>query len=132
MKPAASYDAMCAQQRWRIPERFNMGVAVCDKQKQRDVALIHPLGGDEVREYTFGDLKRLSNRLANVLVANGINRGDRVGILLPQTPETATAGANRGLRCGPGDDHTPPVPWTSMTTVACDRSIVWLWRCHPM
>ena len=82
---------MCAQQRWRIPERFNMGVAVCDKQKQRDVALIHPLGGDEVREYTFGDLKRLSNRLANVLVANGINRGDRVGILLPQTPETATA-----------------------------------------
>ena len=68
-----------------------MGAAVCDKQKQRDVALIHPLGGDAVREYTFGDLKRLSNRLANVLIANGINRGDRVGILLPQTPETATA-----------------------------------------
>jgi acetyl-CoA synthetase len=82
---------MCAQQRWRIPEHFNMGVAVCDKQKQRDVALIHPLPNDEVREYTFGDLKRLSNRLANLLVAKGINRGDRVGILLPQTPETATA-----------------------------------------
>ena len=91
MKPAASYDAMCAQHKWRIPKRFNMGVAVCDKQRQRDVALIHPLANDEVREYTFGDLKRLSNRLANVLVANGIKRGDRVGILLPQTPETATA-----------------------------------------
>jgi acetyl-CoA synthetase len=87
MKPAASYDAMCAQQRWRIPERFNMGVAVCDKQRQRDVALIHPLPHDEVREYTFGDL----NRLANVLTAQGLKRGDRVGILLPQTPETATA-----------------------------------------
>jgi acetyl-CoA synthetase len=91
MKPAASYDAMCAQQRWRIPEHFNMGVAVCDKQKQRDVALIHPLPNNEVREYTFGDLKRLSNRLANLLVAKGIDPGDRVGILLPQTPETATA-----------------------------------------
>ncbi|NNE84721.1 MAG: AMP-binding protein [Alphaproteobacteria bacterium] len=91
MKPAESYDAMCAQQRWRIPDHFNMGVAVCDKQKQRDVALIHPLPDNEVREYTFGDLKRLSNRLANLLVAKGINRGDRVGILLPQTPETATA-----------------------------------------
>ncbi len=91
MKPAANYDAMCAQQRWRIPEHFNMGVAICDKQRQRDVALIHPLGNDDVREYTFGDLKRLSNRLANLLAANGINRGDRVGILLPQTPETATA-----------------------------------------
>ena len=91
MKPAASYNAMRAQQRWRIPERFNMGAAVCDKQRQRDVALIHPLGGDAVREYTFGDLKRLSNRLANVLIAKGIKRGDRVGILLPQMPETATA-----------------------------------------
>jgi len=91
MKPAANYEAMCAQHRWRIPERFNMGVAVCDRQRQRDVALIHPLGDNEVREYTFGDLKRLSNRLANVLVAKGVNSADRVGILLPQAPETAVA-----------------------------------------
>ena len=91
MKPAASYDAMCGRHRWRIPERFNMGVAVCDRQRQRDVALIQPLANNEVREYTFGDLKRLSNRLANLLIAKGIGRGDRVGILLPQTPETATA-----------------------------------------
>lgn len=91
MKPAANYDAMRAQHRWRIPERFNMGVAVCDRQRQRDVALIHPLPGGEVREYTFGDLKRSSNRLANVLATHGMQRGDRVGILLPQAPETAVA-----------------------------------------
>ena len=91
MKPAASYEAMCAQHRWRIPERFNMGVAVCDRQRQRDVALIHPLPGGAVREYTFGDLKRLSNRLANVLAAHGLQPGDRVAILLPQAPETAVA-----------------------------------------
>jgi acetyl-CoA synthetase len=31
----------------------------------------------------------ISNRLANALRANGISKGDRVGILLPQCPETA-------------------------------------------
>ncbi len=91
MKPAASYEAVRAQHRWRIPERFNMGIAVCDRRRQRDLALIHPRGDNEVREYTFGDLKRLSNRLANVLVAKGFKRGDRIGILLPQSPETAVA-----------------------------------------
>src|SRR5213079_2026730 len=37
------------------------------------------------------DLKRLSNRCANALAALGIGRGDRVGVLLPQRPETAIA-----------------------------------------
>ncbi len=91
MKPAINYEAMRAQHRWRIPERFNMGVVVCDRRRQRDLALIHPLADDDVREYTFGDLKRLSNRLAKFLVAKGLEHGDRVGILLPQTPETAVA-----------------------------------------
>jgi acetyl-CoA synthetase len=91
MKPAPSYEAARAQHRWRIPERFNMGVAVCDRRRQRDLALIHPRGDNDADEYTFGDLKRLSNRLANVLVAKGLERGDRVGILLPQAPETAVA-----------------------------------------
>ncbi len=91
MKPAASYQAARAQHRWRIPERFNMGVAVCDRRRQRDLALIHPRGDNDADEYTFGDLKRLSNRLANALLAKGLERGDRVGILLPQSPETAVA-----------------------------------------
>ena len=53
-------------------------------------ALIH-LSDDGVRELSFTDLKRASNRLANVLVAAGLTRGDRVAILLPQRPETAVA-----------------------------------------
>ena len=32
-----------------------------------------------------------SNRFANVLVAHGVRRGDRVAMLLPPTPETAAA-----------------------------------------
>ena len=41
-----------------------------------------------LKNIRFWDLKRLSNRLANGLAANGIKPGDRVGILLPQSPET--------------------------------------------
>ena len=42
-------------------------------------------------DITFGWLSETSNRLANVLRAHGVERGDRVAILLPQTPEVAAA-----------------------------------------
>ena len=38
---------------------------------------------------SYGWLRETSNRLANVLAAHGIERGDRVAILLPQAPEVA-------------------------------------------
>ncbi|MEM9779522.1 MAG: AMP-binding protein, partial [Pseudomonadota bacterium] len=34
------------------------------------------------------ELERAANRFANVLRAHGVTRGDRVAVLLPQTPET--------------------------------------------
>ena len=40
-------------------------------------------------EITFGALRETSNRLANTLRAHGVARGDRVAMLLPQTPEAA-------------------------------------------
>ena len=45
----------------------------------------------EVRSSHLAKLLELSNRLANALSAIGIGRGDRVGILLGQRPETAIA-----------------------------------------
>ena len=39
----------------------------------------------------IGWLRETSNRLANVLRAHGVARGDRVAILLPQAPEVAAA-----------------------------------------
>ena len=38
---------------------------------------------------SFGWLRETSNRLANTLAAHGMARGDRVAMLLPQTPEAA-------------------------------------------
>ena len=84
-----SYEEMRRRFRWPRFERFNIGVACADAQPSHRTALIHqpPLG--EARRYTFGDLKRLSDRFANVLVSHGLKPGDRVGVILPQLPETA-------------------------------------------
>lgn len=93
-----SYDEVRRAFAWAIPARYNIGVDVCDKWAAADparLALIHKRRagqpGPEVIRYTFADLARLSNRLANALAAHGIARGERIGILLPQAPETALA-----------------------------------------
>src|SRR4051812_29059495 len=41
------------------------------------------------REVTWGELQDLSNRAAHVLAAHGVERGDRIAVVLPPTPETA-------------------------------------------
>lgn len=88
---AATYTDLYRDFRWAIPDRYNIGVDICDKHAPEKPALIHKRDGQETLTYTFGDLKRLSNKLANVLTAHGLTRGDRIGILLPQSPETAIA-----------------------------------------
>ena len=78
----------------RSPSHYNIGIDVCDKWAARTPdreALVHLRADGDVERYSFGDLSRLSNRLANALAAQGIGKGARVGILLPQAPETAVA-----------------------------------------
>jgi acetyl-CoA synthetase len=91
LKPGKSYKEVYNSFRWEIPQYYNIGVDICDKwARQPDrLALIYEDESKGVEKYTFDDLKRLSNRLANGLKAAGIGQGDRFGILLPQCPETA-------------------------------------------
>lgn len=91
LKKGKTYQEVYDLFQWKIPKYFNIGVDVCDKwasQRYR-LALIYEDEKGQVDQYTFWDLKQLSNRLANALQALGIQPGDRVGILLPQCPETA-------------------------------------------
>jgi acetyl-CoA synthetase len=53
--------------------------------------MIHADFRGEVRRVSWGELQDDSNRFANVLRAHGVERGDRVAMLLPPTPETAAA-----------------------------------------
>ena len=88
-----SYDEVYRSFRWEVPERFNIGVAACDRHATGEgrLALIYEAPDGTVERFSFDDLKRLSNRCANALAGLGIRPGDRVGILLPQRPETAIA-----------------------------------------
>jgi acetyl-CoA synthetase len=93
LKKGADYNAVYGSFVWKVPEFYNIGVDVCDKwagQRYR-LALIYEGETGAVEKYTFWELKRLSNRLANAMGASGITPGARVGILLPQCPETALA-----------------------------------------
>lgn len=88
----ATYDETIDRFRWQVPERFNIGVACCDRHADGSgkPALIYE-GERGVATLSFDELSRASNRLANMLGAHGIGPGERVGILLPQRPETAIA-----------------------------------------
>lgn len=91
LRPGKTYEEVYHAFQWEIPEFYNIGVDICDKwAPQCDrLALIYEKEDGRIENYFFRDLKRLSNQLANGLKANGIVQGDRLGILLPQCPETA-------------------------------------------
>ena len=91
LRPGKTYDDVYNSFHWEIPGFYNIGVDICDKwahQRYR-LALIYEDEKGQEERYTFWDLKRLSNKFANGLQAYQIDQGERVGILLPQCPETA-------------------------------------------
>ena len=79
--------------RWAIPPAYNIAVDVCDRHAgdRARVALIHEDDAGRVSEHTFAEFRARSNQLARALAGLGVARGDRVGIVLPQRPETAVA-----------------------------------------
>jgi acetyl-CoA synthetase len=91
LKPGKTYEDVYNSFQWQIPEFYNIGVDICDKWADggKRLALIYEDENGRAARYTFRDLKNLSNKLANGLQAANIGVGDRLGILLPQCPETA-------------------------------------------
>ncbi len=79
---------------WDIPERFNIGAAICDRWADPEperLALIDIDEHGQARDYSFGTLQARSNQLANGLCTLGLEIGTRVAVLLPQRVETALA-----------------------------------------
>lgn len=86
------YDQLVSNFRWNIPDTYNIAHDACDQWAARDpdrIALIHVRETDSVENVTYGTLRSASNRLANGLAEHGVKTGDRVALLLPQSPETA-------------------------------------------
>ena len=73
-----------------VPEYYNFGFDVIDAWAKRDrnkLAMIWVGQQGEEKKYSFLNLANLSNQAANVLLKYGINKGDRVLVMLPRIPE---------------------------------------------
>jgi acetyl-CoA synthetase len=82
---------------WKVPKRFNMAQACCGQwaaqpaTARRTAIREHVAGQGLGQSWTFGQLQTAANRLSRVLRAQGVQRGDRVAIVMPQRFETAVA-----------------------------------------
>src|SRR3954470_19217316 len=88
---ASSYEDACSQHSWQVPERYNIASDVCDKHPRDKLAMVWEDWRGNERRVAWGELQDLAAQFANVLRAHGVERGDRVAMLLPPTPETAAA-----------------------------------------
>lgn len=71
-----------------LPVTFNFGRDVVDAQAARHdkLALIWCNEAGDERHFSFSAIAAASSRLANLLVRQGLARGDRVMVLLPRIP----------------------------------------------
>lgn len=93
LKKETSFEELQAKFNWDIPERFNISVGACDRWADgsgRPAIIVEDRDG-QVTTYSFDQLKALSSQLANHWQQNGIHRGDRIGIFMPQSVEAAIA-----------------------------------------
>lgn len=88
------FDALSNGFQWSVPKTFNMAKACCDDWAEiapSRVALTHVDEAGGAQDFTYADLRGASNRLANVLVSMNVAAGDRVAVLLSQSPEVPIA-----------------------------------------
>ncbi|MFC6835223.1 acyl-CoA synthetase [Halomarina ordinaria] len=73
---------------WDLPDDYNAAHDLVRKHEDGSRIALYQGYPDGRREtYTFADLDRLSNRLAHGLRDLGVERGDRVAVVLSQRPE---------------------------------------------
>ncbi len=87
------YEEIYRAFRWEIPGRYNMARACCGQwaEDRSRFALYWEDESGAASAWSFWDIQQAANRLSNALAALGVQRGDRIAILLPQRPETAVA-----------------------------------------
>jgi acetyl-CoA synthetase len=84
------YDVMYRSFKIDVPEYFNFGFDVVDAWAKKDrnkLAMIWVNQDGEEKKFTFWDLMRLSNQIVNMMIKYGLNKGDRVLVMLPRVPE---------------------------------------------
>ncbi|HEX4188758.1 MAG TPA: AMP-binding protein [Solirubrobacteraceae bacterium] len=83
------YEELLREHRWEVPERYNIAADVCERHSPDAPAMVHERHDGALRELHWGELQGLAAQAANLLAALGVERGDRVAVVLPATPEAA-------------------------------------------
>ena len=85
-----NYEHLYKSFKWKIPSYFNIAKSTIDKKEyQNRTALIDVLDNGKIQNWSFADIKKHSNKLANVFDHFQLDSNARVGIVLGQCPETA-------------------------------------------
>lgn len=71
----------------KINAAYNAVTRHTKTERKNKAALIWEAADGHKEEYTFQEMDDLSNKFANVLRNNGINKGDRVFLFLPRVPQ---------------------------------------------
>jgi len=86
-----SYENFKQNYKLNIPRGFNFGYDIVDEWARTDPAkpaLVWCDDGGNEKRYTFGDIKRMSDKAANMFASKGIQKGDMVLLMMKQRPET--------------------------------------------
>ena len=99
-KPVDAYAAMHADFTWHVPEYFNIADVCCNRwagasgqvpNAIKKIAIYAHQQGAAATFYTYFELKKAADALSHALAGLGVQRGDRVAIVMPQRFETAVA-----------------------------------------
>ncbi len=85
-----SYEDFKQNYKLNIPEHFNFGYDIVDEWARQDEskpALVWCDDDGNEKRFSFGDIKRMSDKAANMLKSKGVRRGDPVLLMLKQRPE---------------------------------------------
>ena len=96
-KPVDDYAALHQSFAWHVPEHFNIAEVCCSrwahgsKHAPERIAIYAHQQSAVATFYTYFELKKAADALSHVLTGLGVERGDRVAIVMPQRFETAVA-----------------------------------------
>jgi acetyl-CoA synthetase len=86
-----TYQEMTSGFRWEVPASYNLAADVLDKHEPERPAMRFVSDEGRNERWTFGEMRRLTDRTANTLRGLGVGKGDRVAVMAPASPEIAAS-----------------------------------------
>ena len=113
-------DGLLKTYKLKYPENFNFGYDIVDDIAEHEpdkVALVWDSQSGEEHTFTFGDIKRMSDKVANFLTSQGIGKGD----VSPSPAEIRLLPRDISTICSPRSPRwqTRNIPITPRPTASC-------------